>query len=120
MNMKKLLTEWRNLLNESTIRFTLPNGEPTQEENAILDYFAKNTYVQGNIPPELSQDNPDKVNTIGNLASLYFDDGLPLAEAQEACQEQFGHTDDITFLAMSPEDVEYAYEVFDRGGIQDD
>jgi len=114
--MKTLLTEWRKQLKEG-ISFHLPNGEPTQEETAILDFFAKNTYVQGNIPPELSGDNPDKVNTIGNLASLYFDEGLPVEEAIEACAENFGHTDDITFLAMSPEDVKYAYSVFDAGGI---
>lgn len=110
------LLKRRGLIKEG-LSFTLPNGEPTQSENYILDFFAKNTYVQGNIPPELSQDDPDMVNTIGNLASLYFDEGLSLAEAQEACAERFGHTDDITFLALSPEDVAYAYSVFDEGGI---
>jgi len=116
MRMKELLTEWRKLLREG-VSFTLPNGEPTQAENYILDFYAKNTYTQI-IPPELSQDDPNKVHTIGNLASLYFDENLSLAEAQEACQEQFGHTDDITFLALSPEDVAYAYRVFDNGGLE--
>ena len=109
----------RGLINEG-VSFRLPNGEPTQEENAILDFFAKNTYVQGNIPPELSGDSPDKVNTIGNLASLYFDEGIPVEEAIEACSKDFKHTDTIKFLAMSPEDVKYAYSVFDAGGIYDE
>lgn len=109
----------RGLIKES-VSFRLPNGEPTQAENYILDFFVKNTYVQGNIPPELSGDDPDKVNTIGNLASLYFDEGLPVEEAIEACAQDFVHTDDITFLAMSPEDVKHAYSVFDAGGIYDE
>jgi len=108
----------RGLIKES-VSFTLPNGEPTQSENYILDFFAKNTYVQGNIPPELSQDDPDKVNTIGNLATLYFDENLSLAEAQEACMHDFKYTDKITFLGMSPEDVAYAYSVFDNGGLEE-
>lgn len=106
----------RGLIKEG-VSFRLPNGELTQSENYILDFYAKNTYTQI-IPPELSQDDPDKVHTIGNLASLYFDEGLSLAEAQEACQEQFGHTDSITFLAMSPQDVEYAYSIFDNAGLE--
>jgi len=119
--MKTLLTEWRQVLKEErSVFFFNPDGEPAQAEHAILDFFAQNTYVQGNIPPELSQDDPDKVNTIGNLASLYFDEGLPLAEAQEACLYDFKHTDGITFLGMNPEEVEYAYEVFDNGGTGGD
>ena len=118
LTMKALLTEWRQQLKEG-ISFTTNNGEPTQEEHAILDFYSKNTYTEI-IPPELTGDDPDKVHTIGNLASLYFDEGVPVEEAIEACAENFGHTDDITFLAMSPEDVKYAYSVFDAGGIYDE
>ena len=108
----------RGLIKEG-VSFKLPNREPTQSENYILDFYAKNTYTEI-IPPELSQEDPDKVHTIGNLASLYFDEGLPVEEAIEACAEDFKHTDTIKFLAMSPEDVKYAYSKFDAGGIYDE
>ena len=118
LTMKTLLTEWRQLLNESTIKFKLPDGALSQQEHTILQYYGdgSNEYNE-TIPPELSDLPPDKVHTIGNLAFKYFEENIPLEEAQDDCERDFGHTDDITFLAMSKEDVKYAYEVFDQGGI---
>ena len=120
--LKRIIREeYSRLVNRGIISeglsFHTPNGEPTQEEHAILDFFAKNTYEPENIPPELSQDNPDKVHTIGNLSSIYFDEGLPLENAIQISREGFSHTEEIRFLPMSAEDVEYAYSVFDNGGI---
>ena len=120
--MKTLLTEWRQLLKEGDhlghVAFFRPDGEPTQQEHAILQYYSdgSNEYDQ-TIPQELSDMPSNKVHTIGNLAFKYFEENVPLEEAQEACKYDFGHTDDITFLGMDPEEVSYAYSVFDRGGI---
>ena len=118
--MKELLTEWRTLLREGDhaghVAFFTPDGEPSQEEHQILDYFANqsNVYDQ-TIPDALSHiQNKNMVHTIGNLAFLYFEENVPLGEAQEACKYDFVHTDEITFLGMDPEEVDYAYEVFDN------
>ena len=116
--MKTLLTEWRQLLSEGSITMMLPDGEPSQQEHAILQYYGdgSNEYDQ-TVPQELSDIPANKVHTIGNLAFNYFVENFSLEEAIGNASNDFGHTDDITFLAMSPEDVEYAYQVFDQGGI---
>ena len=121
--MKELLTEWRTLLKEGDhpghVAFFGPDGEPAQEEHQILQYYGdgSNVYDQ-TIPDALSHiQNKNLVHTIGNLAFKYFEENIPLGEAQEDCKYDFGHTEEITFLGMDKEEVSYAYEVFDQGGI---
>ena len=51
--MKTLLTEWRNLLKEGDhaghVSFFRPDGEPTQQEHAILQHYGDGSMAKKTI-----------------------------------------------------------------------
>ena len=117
MNMKKLLTEWRQALREGILKNS--DGTPSQAASAVLDYYTSGNIMYDQIVPvELRDIPPSIVHTIGNCV-MQCKEGIPLEEAIEANSTEFVHTDDITFLAMTPEDVKKVYAFCKSGGFQE-
>ena len=115
MKMKKLLTEWRNAISEGIMKNV--DGTLAQGPYAVLDYYTSgNAMYDQTVPVELQDISPDIVHTVGNCV-MQCKEGVPLEEAIEANSTDFGHTDDITFLAMTPEEVEEVYAFCQSGGF---